>query len=155
VPLCQAVMTLQRVPMSVGRRLYGPNYRDKDYFNRVHLYFGGQQGAPRPWRGAGREDEGDVMMMMMMMMVMMMTILMMMRRMMMRMLTIKRRGKRIHDARLLTLHIHPRSPSSPPTARPAQPISHRPRPHHPCQPIAGTPRPAFLPLPAPCALLWL
>ena len=45
----QAVMTIQRVPMSVGKRLYGPHYRDKDYFNRVHLYFGAQV-----WPHSGR-----------------------------------------------------------------------------------------------------
>lgn len=30
--------------MSVGRTLYGADYRDKDHFNRMHLYFGGAQG---------------------------------------------------------------------------------------------------------------
>lgn len=35
-----AVSVLQRVPSSVGQQLYGENYYSKDYFNRLHLYYG-------------------------------------------------------------------------------------------------------------------
>ena len=32
-----AAMIMQRVPTNVGERLYGPKYKSKDYFNRIHL----------------------------------------------------------------------------------------------------------------------
>lgn len=35
-----AVAVIQRVPSAVGRRLYGVKYFSKDYFNRLHLYYG-------------------------------------------------------------------------------------------------------------------
>ena len=35
-----AVSVLQRVPSAVGRAVYGEKYYSKDYFNRMHLYYG-------------------------------------------------------------------------------------------------------------------
>lgn len=35
-----AVAVLQRVPSAVGRAVYGEKYYSKDYFNRMHLYYG-------------------------------------------------------------------------------------------------------------------
>lgn len=35
-----AVAVLQRVPSAVGRAVYGGKYYSKDYFNRMHLYYG-------------------------------------------------------------------------------------------------------------------
>lgn len=35
-----AVSVLQRVPSAVGRQIYGEKYYSKDYFNRIHLYYG-------------------------------------------------------------------------------------------------------------------
>lgn len=35
-----AVSVLQRVPSAVGQQLYGKKYFSKDYFNRLHLYYG-------------------------------------------------------------------------------------------------------------------
>ncbi|CAB1102266.1 unnamed protein product [Ectocarpus sp. CCAP 1310/34] len=35
-----AVSVLQRVPSAVGRAVYGDKYYSKDYFNRMHLYYG-------------------------------------------------------------------------------------------------------------------
>lgn len=35
-----AVAVMQRVPSAVGRILYGVKYFSKDYFNRLHLYYG-------------------------------------------------------------------------------------------------------------------
>ena len=43
VAFFQAVAIMQRVPTAVGQALYGKNYHSKDYFNRIHLYFGGAQ----------------------------------------------------------------------------------------------------------------
>ena len=37
-----AVSVLQRVPSAVGRAVYGDRYYSKDYFNRMHLYYGKQ-----------------------------------------------------------------------------------------------------------------
>jgi hypothetical protein len=37
----QAVSIMQRVPTAVGQSLYGSKYHSKDWFNRIHLYFGG------------------------------------------------------------------------------------------------------------------
>ncbi len=36
-----AVSIMQRVPTSVGKKIYGDKYRSRDYFNRIHLYYGG------------------------------------------------------------------------------------------------------------------
>ncbi|KAJ8605154.1 hypothetical protein CTAYLR_000502 [Chrysophaeum taylorii] len=49
----QAAMVLQRVPTEVGIRLYGKKYRSKDYFNRIHLYFGGTKDCDHWHQGAG------------------------------------------------------------------------------------------------------
>ena len=35
-----AVSVLQRVPSAVGQQVYGKKYYSKDYFNRLHLYYG-------------------------------------------------------------------------------------------------------------------
>lgn len=35
-----AVSVMQRVPSAVGREVYGSKYFSKDYFNRMHLYYG-------------------------------------------------------------------------------------------------------------------
>ena len=35
-----AMAVMQRVPSAVGRAIYGRNYYSKDYFNRMHLYYG-------------------------------------------------------------------------------------------------------------------
>ena len=48
-----AVMTMQRVPTEVGQRLYGSKYKSKDYFNRVHLYYGGTADCDHWHQGAG------------------------------------------------------------------------------------------------------
>jgi hypothetical protein len=43
VALLQAISIMQRVPVHTGKILYGANYRSKDFFNRIHLYFGGSK----------------------------------------------------------------------------------------------------------------
>ena len=43
VAFFQAVSIMQRVPTQVGKAIYGDKYRSKDFFNRIHLYYGGQQ----------------------------------------------------------------------------------------------------------------
>ena len=48
-----AVMTMQRVPTEIGQRLYGSNFKSKDYFNRVHLYYGGTADCDHWHQGAG------------------------------------------------------------------------------------------------------
>ena len=35
-----AVSVLQRVPSAVGQQVYGKKYYSKDFFNRLHLYYG-------------------------------------------------------------------------------------------------------------------
>lgn len=35
-----AVAVMQRVPSAVGQQVYGKRYFSKDYFNRLHLYYG-------------------------------------------------------------------------------------------------------------------
>jgi hypothetical protein len=37
----QAVSIMQRVPTQAGKALYGRNYRSRDFFTRMHLYYGG------------------------------------------------------------------------------------------------------------------
>ena len=39
----QAVAILQRVPTQTGKKIYGTKYRSRDYFNRIHLYYGGSK----------------------------------------------------------------------------------------------------------------
>ena len=48
-----AVMTMQRVPTEVGQRIYGSKFKSKDYFNRVHLYYGGTADCDHWHQGAG------------------------------------------------------------------------------------------------------
>ncbi len=35
-----AMAVMQRVPSAAGRQVYGNKYYSKDYFNRIHLYYG-------------------------------------------------------------------------------------------------------------------
>ena len=35
-----AVSVIQRVPSAVGQAIYGKKYYSKDFFNRIHLYYG-------------------------------------------------------------------------------------------------------------------
>ena len=35
-----AVAVMQRVPSAVGQMVYGAKYYSKDYFTRIHLYYG-------------------------------------------------------------------------------------------------------------------
>ena len=47
-----AMSIMQRVPSAVGRQIYGDKYYSKDYFNRLHLYYGEWLGAcVRGWVG--------------------------------------------------------------------------------------------------------
>merc|ERR1719231_627674 len=46
-------MVMQRVPMSIGERLYGHKYRSKDHFNRLHLYYGGKADCDHWHKGSG------------------------------------------------------------------------------------------------------
>eukprot|EP00752_Nemacystus_decipiens_P001330 g1320.t1 len=48
-----AVSILQRVPSAVGRAVYGEKYYSKDYFNRMHLYYGGARDCDHWHAGAG------------------------------------------------------------------------------------------------------
>eukprot|EP00903_Cladosiphon_okamuranus_P007186 g6978.t1 len=48
-----AVSVLQRVPSAVGRAVYGEKYYSKDYFNRMHLYYGGARDCDHWHAGAG------------------------------------------------------------------------------------------------------
>lgn len=43
----QAVSITQRVPTVTGQLLYGDDYYSKDYFNRIHLYFGATRDCDR------------------------------------------------------------------------------------------------------------
>jgi hypothetical protein len=47
VAFFQALNVLQRVPTSVGQKLYGRNYYSKDYFTRIHVYFGSTRDCDR------------------------------------------------------------------------------------------------------------
>ncbi|CAM9338893.1 unnamed protein product, partial [Ectocarpus sp. 4 AP-2014] len=38
-----AVSVLQRVPSAVGGEIYDDKYYSTDYFNRLHLYYGGHR----------------------------------------------------------------------------------------------------------------
>jgi len=49
----QAAMVLQRVPTEVGLRRWGRQYRSKDFFTRMHLYFGGTKDCDHWHQGAG------------------------------------------------------------------------------------------------------
>lgn len=48
-----AVMIMAVLPTSVGQTLYGDKYKSKDYFTRVHLYFGGKADCDHWHQGAG------------------------------------------------------------------------------------------------------
>eukprot|EP00903_Cladosiphon_okamuranus_P013119 g12236.t1 len=48
-----AVAVMQRVPSAVGREIYGSKYFSKDYFNRMHLYYGGRKDCDHWHAGAG------------------------------------------------------------------------------------------------------
>lgn len=48
-----AVSIMQRVPTSVGQQIWGDKYKSKDYFNRVHLYYGGTADCDHWHQGAG------------------------------------------------------------------------------------------------------
>jgi len=37
----------------VGKKLYGKNYRSRDYFNRIHLYYGGSKSCDHWHQGPG------------------------------------------------------------------------------------------------------
>lgn len=41
IAFLQAVSIIFRVPTQAGKAIYGPNYRSRDFFTRIHLYFGG------------------------------------------------------------------------------------------------------------------
>jgi len=48
-----AVAIMQRVPTHIGKKLYGKNYRSKDFFNRIHLYYGGSKSCDHWHQGPG------------------------------------------------------------------------------------------------------
>jgi hypothetical protein len=48
-----AVSILQRVPTKVGQRIYGSKYFSKDYFVRMHLYYGGNGDCDHWHQGPG------------------------------------------------------------------------------------------------------
>ncbi|CAM9867117.1 unnamed protein product, partial [Ascophyllum nodosum] len=48
-----AVSVLQRVPSAVGQQVYGKKYYSKDFFNRLHLYYGGRKDCDHWHDGAG------------------------------------------------------------------------------------------------------
>jgi len=48
-----AVSMLQRIPTHVGQKVWGPKYKSKDYFNRLHLYYGGSKDCDHWHQGAG------------------------------------------------------------------------------------------------------
>ena len=49
----QAVSIMQRIPTQTGKRLYGTKYRSKDFFNRIHLYYGGSKSCDHWHQGPG------------------------------------------------------------------------------------------------------
>ncbi|CAM9620524.1 unnamed protein product, partial [Laminaria digitata] len=48
-----AMAVMQRVPSAVGRAIYGRKYYSKDYFNRMHLYYGGARDCDHWHAGPG------------------------------------------------------------------------------------------------------
>lgn len=48
-----AAHILSRVPTEIGQRMFGIEYKSKDYFNRVHLYYGGTADCDHWHQGAG------------------------------------------------------------------------------------------------------
>jgi hypothetical protein len=51
----QAVSIMQRVPTQAGKALYGRNYRSRDFFTRMHLYYGGAKTCDH-WHQVGDID---------------------------------------------------------------------------------------------------
>ena len=49
----QAVAIMQRVPTQAGKKVYGKNYRSRDFFNRIHLYYGGSKSCDHWHQGPG------------------------------------------------------------------------------------------------------
>ena len=49
----QAVAIMQRVPTQAGKKIYGKNYRSRDFFNRIHLYYGGSKSCDHWHQGPG------------------------------------------------------------------------------------------------------
>lgn len=49
----QAVAIMQRVPTQAGKLVYGKNYRSRDFFNRIHLYYGGSKSCDHWHQGPG------------------------------------------------------------------------------------------------------
>lgn len=49
----QAVSIMQRVPTQVGKAIYGDKYRSRDFFNRIHLYWGGARSCDHWHQGPG------------------------------------------------------------------------------------------------------
>jgi hypothetical protein len=48
-----ALNALTLVPTEVGQKLWGKNFKSKDYFQRVHLYYGGTKDCDHWHQGAG------------------------------------------------------------------------------------------------------
>jgi len=48
-----AISIMQRVPTKIGQRLWGSKYFSKDYFVRIHLYYGGNGDCDHWHQGAG------------------------------------------------------------------------------------------------------
>lgn len=49
----QGVMIMQRVPTEVGKTIFGDSYYSKDYFNRLHVNYGGSSDCDHWHTGAG------------------------------------------------------------------------------------------------------
>ena len=49
----QGVAIMQRVPTQAGKKIYGKNYRSRDFFNRIHLYYGGSKSCDHWHQGPG------------------------------------------------------------------------------------------------------
>jgi hypothetical protein len=48
-----AMSVMQRVPTQVGKKIYGKAYRSRDFFNRIHLYYGGSKSCDHWHQGPG------------------------------------------------------------------------------------------------------
>jgi|MDSY01.2.fsa_nt_gb hypothetical protein len=48
-----ALMVLTLVPTEVGQKLWGSTFKSKDYFQRIHLYYGGTKDCDHWHQGAG------------------------------------------------------------------------------------------------------
>lgn len=49
----QAVAIMQRVTTQTGKKIYGTKYRSRDFFNRIHLYYGGSKSCDHWHQGPG------------------------------------------------------------------------------------------------------